>query len=612
VVLTNAQRAAKREKVIAQRLLRQDRLAAAFEKLPPEVRRRKIRKHGRKGAVFHIDSYIKRVGITPLLNPHSYILRESEVDVLFLSRVDYACLGYTLAESLKSVGAKAVALSSKASYWRTSSDQASVCSEAAITAAVAKAHTIVWMHSLYRQLPKGLLTGKQCVVFHGGTRYRRSFKGLNALFKDVTHLSLVQTGELLGKGAKNEHWLLPPVDTKGIEPDYSFKSDEKIIIGHFTSHLGSSRALSVKGTPSIKSVIASLKKSELGNCFEFRSNKPPVVPWRENLHRMAECDIYIESLSQGEETNRNKHDWSITALEACALGCVTISNFLFEKRYQKEYGEHGLVVANTRDALKETLRKLLQMDREELLAMKHKARQWVEEKHSYEAVGRRLKDILKIPEKREARVIISKSTKDMRKPIISDLVACKTAFDQVKIPWVITDGIVLGYIRHNDIIPEDTDLDLGIFRKITDSEWDFLFAALRKAGFSIKNKKQDFIYGKRSTKFNLWLFHKKGNFYESFPATTPGLKFVEKAEWYDKIQMVDFLGSAYPMPNNLEDYIVCRYGKDWKEARYTHAQWRLEKFGTNSSKFEPDVWLKSRCGPNGDLWPRIMKVKDKP
>lgn len=618
MALTNTQRAAKRERVIAHRLLREDRLAAAFEKLPPEVRRRKIRRYGRKKALLYIDSHIKGLDIPPLTNPSSYIkakrlrIKKSDIDVLFLSRVDYACLGHTLAESMKSVGIKAVALSSRASYWRTEADQAPVCSETAIIAAVARASVIVWMHSFYRQLPKSLLKGKKCVVFHGGTRYRRSHKGLNALFKDIMHLSLVQTGELLGKGAKNEHWLLPPVDTKGIKPDYSFESEDKIIIGHFTSHPGGARPLLVKGTPLIESVMESLKKSELGNCFEFRLAKSKIIPWRENLRRMAKCDIYIESLSQGTKLNKNKHDWSIAALEACASGCVTVTNFLFEKRYEKEYGEHGLVVANTEAALREVLQKLLQMDRKELLAMKHKARQWVEEKHSYKAVGQRLKGILKIPEKGVVNVKAINPTKALENAIASDLAACKAAFDQVGLPWVITDGIVLGYIRHNAIIPGDTDLDLGIFKEITDLEWAPLFAALRKAGFGIKNNRQDFVYGRRRSKFNLWLFHKNGGFYESFPVTTPGFKFVEKAEWYDKIQLVDFLGASYPMPSNLEDYIVCRYGKDWKEARYTHKQWRLEKFGTSSSSYEPSIWLKSRCGPEGDLWPRIMRIEDQP
>jgi len=194
--------------------------------------------------------------------------------------------------------------------------------------------------------------------------------------------------------------------------------------------------------------------------------------------------------------------------------------------------------------------------------------------------------------------------------IISDLAACKIAFDKVHIPWVIIDGIVLGYVRHNDVMKWDTDIDLAIPYQISESEWQKLYAALTEVGFGIRNLNQDFVYGKRKIKLNAWMYHRKGDFYESFPRSTPGIKFVEKAEWYKNIMLVDFLGSVYPMPSNLDDYIVCRYGKDWKEARYTHDEWRLEKFGTKSSGFLPNAWLNSRCGPKGDLWPKVMKVED--
>ena len=190
--------------------------------------------------------------------------------------------------------------------------------------------------------------------------------------------------------------------------------------------------------------------------------------------------------------------------------------------------------------------------------------------------------------------------------IISDLAACRAAFDSVKIPWVITDGIVLGYARQKDVLAWDTDLDLGIFREISPQEWRKLFEALRGAGFGIKNLKQDFVYGRRRVKFNLWLYHKKGGFYEAYPRTTPDVKFVEKAKWYDKPQLVKFLGSKYPMPNHLEDYLVCRYGTDWKTEKPGHSKWRQEKFGTSSGRFEPVIWRASRCGPKGDLWPKIL------
>ena len=196
--------------------------------------------------------------------------------------------------------------------------------------------------------------------------------------------------------------------------------------------------------------------------------------------------------------------------------------------------------------------------------------------------------------------------------IASDLAACKNAFDNAKIPWVIIDGIVLGYARHGGIIPWDTDLDIGIFRELTNAEWLRLYTAMKNEGFGFKNLKQDFVYGRRRVKLNMWMYHRNGTFYEAFPKITPDVKFVEKAEWYENPQLLLFLGKKYPMPANLEDYLLHRYGKDHMEAKYTHDEWRLIKFGTQSPRYEPDVWLGSRCGPKGDLWPRIMRREEAP
>ena len=195
---------------------------------------------------------------------------------------------------------------------------------------------------------------------------------------------------------------------------------------------------------------------------------------------------------------------------------------------------------------------------------------------------------------------------EMKSKIESDLKACKSAFDEVNIPWVITDGIVLGYARYKDIMSWDTDLDMAVVGEITDEQWQQLFDALRASGFRLKNAKTDFLYGRRETTFNGWLFHKNGDYYEAFPETTPGIKFVDKAIWYDEPQIVDFLGDKYPMPNHIDDYLNCQYGNDWRtNIIKDHEQYFTNKRGSRS---DPSKWLTGRCGKDGDLWPKILKV----
>ena len=204
---------------------------------------------------------------------------------------------------------------------------------------------------------------------------------------------------------------------------------------------------------------------------------------------------------------------------------------------------------------------------------------------------------------------------DRRKAIASDLKACKAAFAQAEVPWVIADGIVLGYARYKDIMPWDTDLDIGVFTEISVVKWEALYNALKSNGFGeykgsgidFSNNKKDFICGYRDIEFNMWLYHKNGNYYESFPESTPGLKFVEKATWYDDPQIVDFLDSKYPMPNNIEDYLSCRYGNDWKTNIVKNHD---EHFKDKRGGQDQVLWTKGRMGKHGDLWPKILKIED--
>lgn len=195
-----------------------------------------------------------------------------------------------------------------------------------------------------------------------------------------------------------------------------------------------------------------------------------------------------------------------------------------------------------------------------------------------------------------------------RKDIISsDLIACKNAFDKTEVPWVIIGGIVLGYARYKDVMPWDTDLDICIFTEITDAQWTSIHTSLYNQGFIFGNDRKDFVYANRKTELNIDTYHKDGEFYNSFPKSTPGLKFVEKAEWFETIQMVDFLGDKYPMPNNIEDFVRSHYGSDWKtNIIKDHEQYFIDKRGGR----DQSTWLTCRSSKQGDLWPKILKVHE--
>ena len=307
--------------------------------------------------------------------------------ILFLSIEDSANAGYMFARCLESIGVKATALAMQPiPVPEITTFTPVVSSVPELRGAVDAAHVIVLMHSHPALLSLQVsFDGKRLFAFHGGSIYRSDPEGINGLFNPIIERALIQTGELLDCGAKDEEWLLPAVDTDTIEPKYSLM-EGPLVVGHFPRD---QYGAGLKGTPEINEVMAGI----LGD-FDYR-HEIRMVPWEQSLKRMVACDIYIESLSQGS-AHYNKHDWSITALEAATLGCVVVTNFTHLKRYEQEYGGCLLQVANSKAELHEVMIRLLAMGKRELHRLQRRTHDWVCKYHSYCAIGQRLKRVLNV------------------------------------------------------------------------------------------------------------------------------------------------------------------------------------------------------------------------
>jgi len=197
---------------------------------------------------------------------------------------------------------------------------------------------------------------------------------------------------------------------------------------------------------------------------------------------------------------------------------------------------------------------------------------------------------------------------DKTKEITSDLKACKAAFDQVDVPWVIIEGIVLGYARYKDIMPWDTDVDAGIFIEITDVQWCAVLLSLQKYGFKKNGELNDFAHFFRKVVLDLHRFHKDGDYYVCSP-TPCRHRYIEKASWFDEPQTVDFIGSKYTMPNHVEDFVSAHYGSDWKtNIIKNHDEYFIDARGS----LDHTAWINgnSRCNKNGDLWPKILTIEE--
>ena len=301
-----------------------------------------------------------------------------ELDVLLLAKYDYSNVSYLYAKAMRTAGIKAEAWAVKPSprhYSRHANLFKSINDD--ILPLARQARAIQFMHS--RRFNAIDVRGKFITVFHGGSRYRHAAERMNAIFNPIVNKSIIQTGDLFNRDAKNGVWVLPPIETDLIEPRFEMLKS-RLVVAHYP------HKTYVKGTETICQAIESLRNSNW--LFNFSDS---LVSWEENLDRIGSCDIYIEAV-QPELREETYGEWGVTALEAAALGKIVITHFRSYERYLREYGACPLIVANNGKQLYAKLKRLLQMSRYEIMYLKKATREWVERNHSLKAVGQRMKN----------------------------------------------------------------------------------------------------------------------------------------------------------------------------------------------------------------------------
>ena len=240
---------------------------------------------------------------------------------------------------------------------------------------------IHYMHTTF--IDTGInLTTKNVIVNHGGSRFRNNAKHACEMFNRIVDFSIVQTPSLMNLGAKNEVWIVTPVNTDFIYPD-NHSLGKTLRIGHYPS------SPKKKGTDRILPVIKDFgnKINYVGATSLLTPNT--FVPWERNLQRIKQCDVIIETLKTDID-GRVAGGWGSSALEAAAAGTIVITNYLQKDIYLKEYGEIPFLVANTQDELRERLREVVAMTDSEIKKLKEKTRQWAVDNHSFVPTSKRL------------------------------------------------------------------------------------------------------------------------------------------------------------------------------------------------------------------------------
>ncbi len=307
--------------------------------------------------------------------------------VLIITKSDWANVGYSIDMALRSVGVDSICLK-KARHGLGYSKQAEVGNVEAFKKHAYEADILQFMHSdpVSLGIEDQYKVNKGISVFHGGSKYRGAPDKINDFWNNKIELALIQTGDLLNKGAKNEVWFLPPIDTDELQPVYSRSVNNKRVIAHCPS-----RGYK-KGTDEFNEIMKRFENDpKLKNKFVYKFGKR--TNWPSNIERMKGSDIYFDACCP-KLYGKTYGEWGISALEACCLGKVVVSHFLSVERYRKEYGKECLIQhANNMKQVEQQMRRLILMPEEEFSNLQKRTREWAVENHSYKVVGKKLIDI---------------------------------------------------------------------------------------------------------------------------------------------------------------------------------------------------------------------------
>jgi len=257
-----------------------------------------------------------------------------------------------------------------------------------IKSLVEKASAVYFMASTFFDTG-AKLSGKTIIAQHGGYTYRNHPDKVNSFFESLSGnlINIQQSPDLMGLGAKNEHYIPFPVDTDFIRPN--FKTNKILKIGHFPSNPAT------KGT---RHIVRTMNRLHFVDNYvgkiDWEDKKSHYLKWTDNLKRMSKCDVIIEkmqfelSIRSGKKDKVLSGEWGNTAMEAAALGCIVITN-----SYKSGYNEGcPFLIANNQKTFETQVGHVLSMNRKEILKLKHKHREWAES-HNIKSTGERLQKI---------------------------------------------------------------------------------------------------------------------------------------------------------------------------------------------------------------------------
>ena len=161
----------------------------------------------------------------------------------------------------------------------------------------------------------------------------------------------------------------------------------------------------------------------------------------------------------------------------------------------------------------------------------------------------------------------------------------KEIFEKVGIKYWIECGLLLGLYREGDMIAGDEDdIDIGLFKedayKLDKALPEFIKKELnaRRTNRSVDGEINALAL-KRTSRVDIHVLDKKDDIVY-FPMyrireVSPhrfGV-YVYPRKCFEKLGKIKWRGIEFPCPSNIEEYLIARYGEDWRVNKRETGEW---------------------------------------
>jgi len=165
-----------------------------------------------------------------------------------------------------------------------------------------------------------------------------------------------------------------------------------------------------------------------------------------------------------------------------------------------------------------------------------------------------------------------------------NLVDLKNLFEKENIKYWIECGLLLGLYREGDMINGDEDdVDISIPIEYVNQFTNNL-SEIKKLGFSIRRinySKKGIITAialRRISRVDIHIIATKNNivYFQMYKIKHTISKwgvYVYPSKLFNPLGEIDWNGEKFPCPNNIKEYLIVRYGKDWKINKMKTGEW---------------------------------------